>query len=149
MLHWTSIRMCTNFKSKLFYYIIYHLLSLEYIYIYRRIYIDLYNISYSYSYKLLFPILHELQNGMSNCRMVCRISVWSKIYIYLSNNIHYFEFQKGHLLAIYPGGVREALFSGDNYQLTWNKRTGFAKVALAARVVSLFILLASFNRRKF
>jgi len=41
--------------------------------------------------------------------------------------------RKGHLLAIYPGGVREALFSGDNYELTWNKRTGFAKVALAAR----------------
>jgi len=42
--------------------------------------------------------------------------------------------RKGHLLAIYPGGVREALFSGDNYELQWNKRTGFAKVALAARV---------------
>lgn len=42
--------------------------------------------------------------------------------------------RKGHLLAIYPGGVREALFSGDKYDLKWNKRTGFAKVALAARV---------------
>jgi len=147
MLHWTSIRMCTNFKSKLFYYIIYHLLSLEYIYIGEYISISI--ISHIRTLTNCFFLFYM------NCRMVCRIVEWcvefqyGPKYIYLSNNIHYFEFQKGHLLAIYPGGVREALFSGDNYQLTWNKRTGFAKVALAARVVSLFILLASFNRRKF
>lgn len=42
--------------------------------------------------------------------------------------------RKGHLLAIYPGGVREAIFSSDQYEIKWNNRTGFAKVALAARV---------------
>jgi len=42
--------------------------------------------------------------------------------------------KKGHLLAIFPGGVREAIFSSDQYSLEWNNRTGFAKVALAAKV---------------
>ncbi|CAL1546339.1 unnamed protein product [Lymnaea stagnalis] len=40
----------------------------------------------------------------------------------------------GHLLSIAPGGVREALFSDENYKLLWNKRCGFAKVALQANV---------------
>ena len=44
--------------------------------------------------------------------------------------------QKGHLLAILPGGVREAIFATDEYDLKWNNRQGFAKVALAARVVN-------------
>jgi len=35
------------------------------------------------------------------------------------------------------GGVREALFSDERYQLMWGKRTGFAKVATEARVVSI------------
>lgn len=34
------------------------------------------------------------------------------------------------------GGVREALFGDENYKLMWGKRTGFAKVALQANVVS-------------
>jgi len=42
--------------------------------------------------------------------------------------------RKGHLLAICPGGVREAVFSSDKYELQWNSRIGFAKVALAAKV---------------
>ena len=37
---------------------------------------------------------------------------------------------------MYPGGVREAIFANDQYSLEWNKRVGFAKVALAAKVVS-------------
>ena len=47
----------------------------------------------------------------------------------------FFVFQKGHLLAIYPGGVREAIFANDQYETQWNARTGFAKVGLSARVV--------------
>ena len=35
-----------------------------------------------------------------------------------------------------PGGVREALFSDENYKLVWNGRTGFARVAQEAQVVS-------------
>ncbi|KAG8442045.1 hypothetical protein GDO86_011004 [Hymenochirus boettgeri] len=40
----------------------------------------------------------------------------------------------GHLLAISPGGVREALFSDENYILVWGKRSGFAQVAIDAQV---------------
>ena len=39
-------------------------------------------------------------------------------------------------MAISPGGVREALFS-HNYELLWNKRQGFAKVALDSKAVSI------------
>jgi hypothetical protein len=40
------------------------------------------------------------------------------------------------LLAIYPGGVREAIFGDNNYQVFWNPSAGFAKVATRAKVVS-------------
>uniref|UniRef100_A0A6J0V6V2 DGAT1/2-independent enzyme synthesizing storage lipids-like n=1 Tax=Pogona vitticeps TaxID=103695 RepID=A0A6J0V6V2_9SAUR len=42
--------------------------------------------------------------------------------------------KKGYLLGIAPGGGREAIFSDQNYRLVWGKRTGFAKVALEAKV---------------
>ena len=42
---------------------------------------------------------------------------------------------QGNLLAISPGGVREAFF-GQGYQLVWKDRVGFAKVAVEAKVVS-------------
>lgn len=45
--------------------------------------------------------------------------------------------KKGHLLAVYPGGVREAIFADDQYSLEWNRRIGFAKVAIAAKVAIL------------
>ncbi|XP_032808508.2 DGAT1/2-independent enzyme synthesizing storage lipids-like isoform X2 [Petromyzon marinus] len=40
----------------------------------------------------------------------------------------------GHLLAISPGGVREALFGDNAYRIEWGGRTGFAQVAIDARV---------------
>lgn len=40
----------------------------------------------------------------------------------------------GEWLAISPGGVREALFSDENYKMIWNGRKGFAKVAIEAKV---------------
>jgi hypothetical protein len=43
------------------------------------------------------------------------------------------------LLAISPGGVREMLFSDSNYNLIWNKRKGFAKIAIEAKVVRILI----------
>ena len=43
----------------------------------------------------------------------------------------------GHLLAIGPGGVREAQFSDHSYTLLWGHRRGYAKVALQANCVSL------------
>lgn len=44
--------------------------------------------------------------------------------------------KEGHVLAISPGGVREALFSDHNYEVIWGSRAGFAKVAVEAKVVS-------------
>jgi len=42
--------------------------------------------------------------------------------------------RKGDLLSIAPGGVREAQFGDNRYQLIWGSRIGFAKVALEAKV---------------
>ncbi|KYQ48444.1 Transmembrane protein 68 [Trachymyrmex zeteki] len=42
--------------------------------------------------------------------------------------------KEGHMLAIAPGGVYEALFGDSYYELMWKKRMGFAKVALDAKV---------------
>ena len=41
---------------------------------------------------------------------------------------------EGNLLSIAPGGTREGLFGDNRYKLMWNNRTGFAKVAIAAKV---------------
>jgi hypothetical protein len=35
---------------------------------------------------------------------------------------------RGDLLSIAPGGVREAQFGDNRYQLIWGNRIGFAKV---------------------
>ena len=43
---------------------------------------------------------------------------------------------EGNLIAISPGGVREALFGDHNYRLIWGKRSGFAKAAIAGKSVS-------------
>ncbi|OWK04303.1 TMEM68, partial [Cervus elaphus hippelaphus] len=42
--------------------------------------------------------------------------------------------QSGHLLAISPGGVREALISDETYNIVWGNRKGFAQVAIDAKV---------------
>ncbi|KAM6087142.1 DGAT1/2-independent enzyme synthesizing storage lipids-like isoform 4-T4 [Chlamydotis macqueenii] len=39
-----------------------------------------------------------------------------------------------HFVFRLPGGVREALFSDESYQLVWGNRKGFAQVALEAKV---------------
>lgn len=42
---------------------------------------------------------------------------------------------EGRLVGVAPGGMREALRSSDHkYQLSWERRTGFAKLALQAQV---------------
>uniref|UniRef100_A0A3Q4GKU8 Transmembrane protein 68 n=1 Tax=Neolamprologus brichardi TaxID=32507 RepID=A0A3Q4GKU8_NEOBR len=46
--------------------------------------------------------------------------------------------KNGHLLAISPGGVREALFSDETYPLLWGERKGFAQVAIDSGVVRFF-----------
>lgn len=43
--------------------------------------------------------------------------------------------KQGELVVVYPGGVDDSLkLVGERYQLKWKARSGFAKVALAARV---------------
>uniref|UniRef100_A0A8C5JAM7 Transmembrane protein 68 n=1 Tax=Junco hyemalis TaxID=40217 RepID=A0A8C5JAM7_JUNHY len=42
--------------------------------------------------------------------------------------------EQGHLLAIAPGGLREALFSDETYNILWSDRKGFAQVAIDAKV---------------
>ncbi|CAG7724030.1 unnamed protein product [Allacma fusca] len=42
--------------------------------------------------------------------------------------------KEGHLMAIAPGGVYEAQFGNEYYELMWKQRKGFAKVALDAKV---------------
>ncbi|XP_073832744.1 DGAT1/2-independent enzyme synthesizing storage lipids [Musca autumnalis] len=42
--------------------------------------------------------------------------------------------REGNLLAISPGGVYEAQFGDNYYELLWRNRVGFAKVALEAQV---------------
>ena len=42
--------------------------------------------------------------------------------------------EKGEILLIYPGGLRESLLSDENYNLIWNSRLGFSRVALEADV---------------
>ncbi|XP_013908867.1 PREDICTED: transmembrane protein 68-like [Thamnophis sirtalis] len=44
---------------------------------------------------------------------------------------------RGYLLGIAPGGLREQNFSNENYNLEWSTRTGFAKVALKNKVCSV------------
>ncbi|XP_010080095.1 PREDICTED: transmembrane protein 68-like [Pterocles gutturalis] len=42
--------------------------------------------------------------------------------------------KNGYLVSVSPGGLREALFSDESYQLVWGNRKGFAQVALEAKV---------------
>ena len=49
--------------------------------------------------------------------------------------------QSVHLLAISPGGVREALMSDETYNIVWANRKGFAQVAIDAKVVSCVKLI--------
>ncbi|KAM9304130.1 DGAT1/2-independent enzyme synthesizing storage lipids-like isoform 2-T4 [Morus bassanus] len=42
--------------------------------------------------------------------------------------------KKGCLIAVAPGGVREALFSDEMYTIIWGNRKGFAQVAIDAKV---------------
>ena len=43
------------------------------------------------------------------------------------------------------GGVREALFGDEYYQVIWGSRSGFAKVALQTQVVSVMCLYCTSN----
>jgi len=45
------------------------------------------------------------------------------------------------LLAIAPGGVYEAQLGDNAYELLWRQRTGFAKVAIEAQAVCMFIYI--------
>lgn len=40
----------------------------------------------------------------------------------------------GEILLIYPGGLREAMLSDENYKLLWKTRRGYSRVAVKAEV---------------
>ncbi|XP_067323522.1 DGAT1/2-independent enzyme synthesizing storage lipids-like [Anolis sagrei] len=42
--------------------------------------------------------------------------------------------EKGHLLAVAPGGIREQNYGDNTYKLIWRQRKGFAQVAIDAKV---------------
>ena len=42
------------------------------------------------------------------------------------------------LIAIYPGGLKEAIFGDSSYPVIWKPNAGFAKCAIKARVVSYY-----------
>ena len=42
---------------------------------------------------------------------------------------------RGDLLIIYPGGVREAVYSDNNYKLCWRDKAGFATLAKETKCV--------------
>lgn len=44
------------------------------------------------------------------------------------------KLREGEIILIAPGGVYEALFSDDNYELKWKRAFGFAKLAMKANV---------------
>jgi len=43
--------------------------------------------------------------------------------------------ETNEVLLLSPGGVREALFSDNHYNVLWGNRRGFAKIALKAKKV--------------
>ena len=48
--------------------------------------------------------------------------------------------KNGHMLAIAPGGAREAMFATKKYETIWNNRAGFARVAkdANAQIIPVF-----------
>lgn len=77
----------------------------------------------------------------------CLITVGFKLLLEVFSVIHGPQeecvraLKNGHLLAISPGGVREALFSDETYPLLWGERKGFAQVAIDSRAVRCFSLI--------
>lgn len=53
------------------------------------------------------------------------------------NLFYQFHIPVHNVISIFPGGVREALFGTSLYKVLWGNRSGFAKVAIQARVVWL------------
>jgi len=64
-------------------------------------------------WRLLMDVFRVLPGTIDNCVEILR---------------------NGELLVILPGGVREAMFGDENYQILWGERIGFAKVALEAKI---------------
>ncbi|XP_058032426.1 monoacylglycerol/Diacylglycerol O-acyltransferase [Ahaetulla prasina] len=63
--------------------------------------------------QLLIDVIRVLHGSQEECRKVL---------------------ENGGLVIISPGGVREALFSDENYTIMWKNRKGFAQVATDAKV---------------
>ena len=52
------------------------------------------------------------------------------------------HFKNNKIVAIAPGGQREAFFSDEYYTIMWGQRKGFAKSATIAKVV-IIVLISS------
>ncbi|XP_015785727.1 transmembrane protein 68 [Tetranychus urticae] len=63
-------------------------------------------------WKLMMEVFHVFPGTLKTCTQVL---------------------QRGDLLSIAPGGVREAQFGDNRYKLIWGNRIGFAKVAIASK----------------
>lgn len=88
-------------------------------------------------WKLMMEVLHVFPGTLQTCTAVL---------------------ERGSLLSIAPGGVREAQFGDNQYKLIWGNRIGFAKVAIAAKapIIPVFTVnlresfrSVSFGRRWF
>nr|XP_056709957.1 transmembrane protein 68-like [Euleptes europaea] len=103
--------------------VLYHgAFPLDYFYFLSRLYLQTgrlchtvvdYNFSKIPGIKLFFNVQGLTQDGRVQCAEILK---------------------KGYLLGVLPGGVREALFSDEKYSLLWGNRTGFAHVAIDAKV---------------
>ena len=84
----------------------------------------------------LIPVIDRVATRIPGFRWV--LEAWEaetgtlESLVYLLNN--------NNIVLIYPGGLREMLFSSSNYELIWGNRKGFAQVAITAKVVRLSIL---------
>ncbi len=92
-------------------------------------------------YYLLYKVYVDLKRSLNVVvdRFLFKIPGWSVIAEGLQGSTGSQEsctkiLKEGNLLIICPGGVYEAQFGDSYYEVLWRKRTGFAKVAIEAKV---------------
>ena len=97
--------------------------------------------------------LHSFADDVMMMMMICRARICPcfdsmLIVLWRKKKSHCFLFFATVFLCwpvIFVGGVREALFGDENYTVMWGKRSGFAKVALQANVVSTVLWILCEN----
>ena len=80
---------------------------------------------------LMCEVLHHLTHQIPHCSCI------SILILFFNNKfIGKCRFAK---MQYFIGGVREAFFSDEHYDLLWGRRMGFAKIAIEAKVVSTYM----------